>query len=47
LRPEFVAALAKLKDIPTDIAPRFVTAEKLVPSVPAKAKTPATGKKPG
>ena len=37
LRPEFEAAFAKLKDIPTDIAPRFVTAEKLVPSTPAKA----------
>ena len=46
LRPEFVAALAKLKDIPTDIAPRFVTAEKLAPSAPVKAKTPATKKKP-
>jgi hypothetical protein len=47
LRPEFEAAFAKLKDIPTDIAPRFVTAERLVPSRPAKAKTPATKKQPG
>ena len=37
LRPEFEAAFAKLKDIPTDIAPRFVTAEKLAPSTPTKA----------
>jgi len=35
LRPEFKAALAKLKDIPTDIAPRFVTAEELAPSASA------------
>jgi hypothetical protein len=46
LRPEFQAAFAKLKDIPTDIAPRFVTAEELVPATPAKAKSPATKKKP-
>jgi hypothetical protein len=32
VRPELQAALAKLKDVPTDIAPRFVTAEKLAPS---------------
>jgi hypothetical protein len=36
LRPEFEAALAKLKDIPTDIAPRFVTAEEIAPLAPAK-----------
>ena len=32
LRPEFQKALDKLKDVPTDIAPRFVTAEELAPS---------------
>jgi len=39
LRPEFLKALEKLKDVPTDIAPRFVTAEKLAPpeSQPAKS----------
>ncbi|MCU1274260.1 MAG: MutT/NUDIX family protein [Bryobacterales bacterium] len=31
LRPELAAALAKLKDIPTDIEPIFVTADALVP----------------
>lgn len=31
LRPEFLKAMDKLKDVPTDIAPRFVTAEKLAP----------------
>jgi len=36
LRPEFQATFAKLKDIPTDIAPHFVTAGKLAPSTPAK-----------
>jgi Peptidase family M49 len=44
LRPEFQAAFAKLKDIPTDIAPHFVTAEKLAPSTPAKPKTSAAPK---
>jgi hypothetical protein len=43
LHPGFQAAFAKLKDIPTDIAPRFVTADKLAP---AKAKILAAGKKP-
>jgi hypothetical protein len=37
LSPEFQAAFAKLKDIPTDIAPHFVTAEKLAPPTAAKA----------
>jgi hypothetical protein len=37
LRPEFESALSKLKDIPTDIAPRFVTAEELAPPEPARA----------
>jgi len=32
LHPEFLKAFDKLKDVPTDIAPRFVTAEKLAPS---------------
>ena len=31
LRPEMAAALARLKDIPTDIEPIFVTADKLSP----------------
>jgi len=31
LRPEMAAALARLKDIPTDIEPNFVTADKLSP----------------
>jgi hypothetical protein len=44
LRPEFQAALAKLKDIPTDIAPHFVTAERLAPSMPAKPKASAAPK---
>src|SRR5258706_496607 len=46
LRPEFQAALAKLKDIPTDIAPRFVTAEELAPLEQRKAKTAPPKKKP-
>jgi hypothetical protein len=37
LHPEFQAAFAKMKDIPTDIAPRFLTAEKLAPSTPTKS----------
>ena len=31
LRPEMAAALGRLKDIPTDIEPIFVTADKLSP----------------
>jgi predicted deacylase len=31
LRPEMATALARLKDIPTDIEPIFVTADKLSP----------------
>ena len=31
LRPEMAAALGRLKDIPTDIEPNFVTADKLSP----------------
>ncbi len=31
LRPEMTAALGRLKDIPTDIEPVFVTADKLSP----------------
>jgi hypothetical protein len=31
LRPEMTAALGRLKDIPTDIEPVFVTADKLMP----------------
>jgi Peptidase family M49 len=38
LRPELLAGLAKLKDVPTDIAPRFVTAEKLAPVKPQMGK---------
>ncbi len=44
LRPEFQAALAKLRDVPTDIAPRFVTAEKLAPSAATKKSRPAKKK---
>ncbi len=32
LRPDFQKALAKLSDIPVDIEPIFVTAEKIAPS---------------
>ena len=31
LRPELASALGKLKDIPTDIEPVFVTADQLAP----------------
>ncbi len=37
LRPEVATALAKLGSIPVDIAPVFVTAEKLAPSPQARA----------
>jgi hypothetical protein len=36
LRPELAAALGTLKDIPTDIEPRFATADKIAP--PAKKR---------
>jgi hypothetical protein len=35
LRPDFQKALAKLNDIPVDIEPIFVTAEKIAPSATA------------
>ena len=34
LNPQFQKGLARLQDVPTDIAPRFVTAEKLAPTEP-------------
>jgi uncharacterized lipoprotein NlpE involved in copper resistance len=43
VRPELQAALTKLKDVPTDIAPRFGTAEKLAPS--GTSPHPQRGKK--
>ena len=36
LNPQFQKGLARLQDVPTDIAPRFVTAEKLAPTEPRK-----------
>jgi hypothetical protein len=43
LRPEVQKALERLKGVPTDIEPVFVTADKLAGTVPAKAK-PKKGK---
>ena len=36
LNPQFQKGLARLQDVPTDIAPRFVTAEELAPTEPRK-----------
>jgi hypothetical protein len=38
LRPEVQKALERLKGVPTDIEPQFVTADKLAAAPPAKAK---------
>jgi hypothetical protein len=38
LRPEVQKALERLKGVPTDIEPQFVTADKLAGAAPAKAK---------
>ena len=38
LNPDMQKAIDKLHDIPTDIAPRFVTAEEIAPSESAKKK---------
>jgi hypothetical protein len=37
LRPEVQKALERLKGVPTDIEPVFVTADKLAGATPAKA----------
>ncbi len=45
LRPEFQKALDRLKDLPTDIEPEYVTATAIARSSPARSGTGATQRK--